>query len=46
MQPQLLEINYGPDNTRLIRYYPDFLNDVFSALFLDDLEGREMVVLA
>ena len=46
MQPQLLEFNFGPDNTRLLRYYPGFLNDVFSTLFLEDLEGREVVPLA
>jgi tubulin--tyrosine ligase-like protein 12 len=46
MQPQLLEFNFGPDNTRLIRYYPNFLNEVFGTLFLDNIEDRNVVVLA
>jgi len=33
IQPQLLEINFGPDCDRACRYYPNFYNDIFSLLF-------------
>lgn len=45
IEPVLLECNFGPDNTRLLKSYPDFINDIFSALFLYDVEGRQMTVL-
>jgi len=35
--PVLLEVNFGPDNTRLVTAFPDFYNDVFSTLFLHDI---------
>ena len=45
MQPVLLEFNFGPDNTRLFRAFPDFYNDIFSALFFSDIEGRPITPL-
>lgn len=35
MQPKLLEVNYTPDCKRACEYYPDFYNDIFKLLFLD-----------
>lgn len=36
MQPKLLEINWTPDCERACKYYPDFYNDIFACLFLND----------
>lgn len=36
MQPKLLEVNWAPDCQRACQFYPDFFNDVFAALFLDE----------
>ena len=35
MQPKILEINWTPDCKRACEYYPDFYNDIFNLLFLD-----------
>ena len=45
MQPVLLECNFGPDNTRLVGVHADFFNDIFSTLFLYDVEGRPVTAL-
>ncbi|XP_054740043.1 tubulin--tyrosine ligase-like protein 12 [Anastrepha obliqua] len=36
MQPKLLEINWMPDCQRACDYYPDFFNDIFKLLFLNE----------
>ena len=36
VQPVLLEVNYSPDCQRACDYYPDFYNDVFAYLFLNE----------
>ncbi|EDW31660.1 GL11240 [Drosophila persimilis] len=36
LQPQLLEINWTPDCKRACDYYPNFFNDIFKLLFLDE----------
>lgn len=45
MFPVLLEVNFGPDNSRLVASFPEFYNDVFSALFLHDIAGRPITPL-
>jgi len=45
MLPVLLEVNFGPDNTRLATAFPDFYNDVFITLFLQDIAGRPVTAL-
>uniref|UniRef100_A0A1B6J2G9 Tubulin--tyrosine ligase-like protein 12 SET-like domain-containing protein n=1 Tax=Homalodisca liturata TaxID=320908 RepID=A0A1B6J2G9_9HEMI len=36
VEPKLLEINWMPDCQRASEYYPDFYNDIFELLFLDE----------
>lgn len=36
IQPKLLEINWMPDCKRACDYYPDFYNDIFKLLFLNE----------
>jgi len=45
MVPVLLEVNFGPDNTRLVQTFPEFYNDIFSALFLHDIADRPVTLL-
>ena len=42
VQPKLLEVNWGPDCDRACDYYPDFFDNVFSALFLDETQGQHV----
>ena len=30
---QLLEVNFGPDFTTMLRFYPSFVEDAFATLF-------------
>ena len=36
IQPKLLEINFTPDCKRACDYYPEFYNDIFKLLFLNE----------
>merc|ERR1712071_349156 len=45
IQPQLLELNWAPDCNRACVYYPEFFNDVFSVLFLDETQDKNVVLL-
>ncbi|XP_078035387.1 tubulin tyrosine ligase-like 12 [Augochlora pura] len=45
MQPMLLEINFSPDCQRACEYYPNFYNDIFKCLFLDDINSEEILDL-
>ncbi|XP_076165510.1 tubulin tyrosine ligase-like 12 [Ptiloglossa arizonensis] len=36
IQPILLEMNFSPDCKRACHYYPNFYNDIFKCLFLDE----------
>ncbi|XP_055342847.1 tubulin--tyrosine ligase-like protein 12 [Paramacrobiotus metropolitanus] len=38
VQPMLLEINYSPDCKRACDYYPGFYNEIFSYMFLDEVQ--------
>lgn len=37
VQPKLLEVNWIPDCKRACDYYPEFFNDIFKLLFLDQV---------
>ena len=45
MQPVLFEVNFVPDIRRLANFYPDFFNECFAALFLDDFESGNINIL-
>lgn len=45
IEPQLLEVNWSPDCNRACDYYPEFFNDVFSVLFLDETEDKNVTLL-
>ena len=45
MQPKLLEVNWGPDCKRACDYYPEFFDNIFSTLFLDDPNGQNVTLL-
>ncbi|XP_011177893.1 tubulin--tyrosine ligase-like protein 12 [Zeugodacus cucurbitae] len=45
MRPKLLEINWTPDCKRACDYYPDFFNDIFKLLFLDETNNESFLQL-
>ena len=45
MVPKLLEFNWLPDCERACVYYPEFFNNVFSVLWLNETEGQNVTEL-
>ena len=45
MVPKLLEFNWLPDCERACNYYPEFFNDVFNVLWLNQTEGHNVTEL-
>ncbi len=45
IQPMLLEVNFGPDNSRISKLYPNFINESFAALFYEDFSSGNIVQL-
>jgi len=45
MVPKLLEFNWLPDCERACQYYPEFFNNVFSVLWLNETEGQNVTQL-
>lgn len=44
MQPKLLEVNWAPDCQRACQFYPDFFNEHFAAMFLDQAEQSQSFI--
>jgi tubulin--tyrosine ligase-like protein 12 len=42
IDPMICEVNFMPDCTRACKYHPNFFNDIFNTLFLDDLEHKNV----
>lgn len=45
IEPMICEVNFMPDCTRACKYHPNFFNDVFDTLFLDNLEHNNVNVI-
>lgn len=42
IEPMICEVNFMPDCTRACKYHPDFFNDVFNTLFLDQINKNKV----
>ena len=45
MVPKILEVNWGPDCQRACEFYPEYFDNVFSTLFLEEDEGQNVKLL-
>ena len=45
MVPKILEVNWGPDCKRACEFYPEYFDNVFSTLFLEEVEGQNVQLL-
>ena len=43
LQPHVLEINFQPDCTRACKFVPEFYNDLFYTLYLDQESGMKKI---
>lgn len=43
MRPRLLEVTYQPDCRRILQEHPQFLDEVFACLILDEANDAEIV---
>ena len=43
LEPHIIEINYQPDCTRACKFVPEYYNDIFSTLFLEQESGMSKV---
>ncbi len=46
MRPRILEVNWGADCQRACEYYPEFFDNVFSTMFLDQSEGQNVTLVS
>jgi tubulin--tyrosine ligase-like protein 12 len=45
IEPMICEINYMPDCKRACQYHPNFFNDVFNVLFLNESDNSNVYVV-
>ena len=41
LNPRILEVNFSPDCTRACKFVPEFFDQIFSTLFLENPQGVE-----